>query len=217
MASETALPASLKDLFDLLGTTSEEMLLSQSIHLKAISALVEELAETKNRLAERESHIQDLERQMDEDPAVPVLNRRAWTRELQRAIALARRTGRAGSVLFFDVNGLKKVNDRFGHRIGDRVIERVAKTLVIDCRASDLVGRLGGDEFAVLMPETPPAGALIRGKRVSDILKKVPLMAGEAALTLSAAYGASPFTGTESATDVLAAADAAMYKQKNGK
>src|SRR6185369_8011210 len=165
--------------------------LTQSIHLKAITALVGELADTKNRLAEREDHIADLERKMDEDPLVPVLNRRAWTRELQRAIALARRTNRGGSVLFFDVNGLKKVNDRFGHRIGDRVIERVAKTLVIDCRASDLVGRLGGDEFAVLMPETPPEGALIRGKRVADILKQVPLMAGESALTLSAAYGAA--------------------------
>lgn len=184
------------------------------VHTQALTCLIEEIGRLKARLTFSEARRNELEQLIDTDPLCPVLNRRAFERELTRAIAWAKRSGQTGSVLFFDMNGLKHINDTYGHIIGDRAIERVAKMLILSCRATDLIGRLGGDEFAVLMPDTPISGAKVRGERVADLLSRVPLLADGTPVTLSAAYGATMFSGDDIPKDVLARADAAMYVHK---
>lgn len=186
----------------------------ENIHVQSMAVLIDEIARLRTRLSYSETRRAELERLIDADPLCPVLNRRAFERELGRAIAWAKRSGQPGSVLFFDMNGLKKLNDTYGHAVGDRAIERVARMLVLSCRQSDLIGRLGGDEFCVLMPDTPPSGALVRGERVSALLSRVPLLAGHSRITLSAAYGTASFGGEDTPKDVLARADAAMYAHK---
>jgi diguanylate cyclase (GGDEF)-like protein len=200
-------PAALKELLQLLEGNPEEVLVQQSIHIDALRRLVDELAVAKRRISQ-------LERERDEDPLVPVLNRRAFTRDLRRAIAGARRYGRPGALLFFDLNGLKLINDRYGHGVGDLAITRIAKTLILACRETDSIGRLGGDEFAVLMPESNLENAEKRGCHIAALLRQIPLMAGEEALTLSAAFGSASFTGRETVGEVLSVADAAMYAKK---
>ncbi len=187
----------------------------ENVHIQSMARLIDEIARLRTSLSLSETRRAELEQLIDADPLCPVLNRRAFERELGRAIALAKRSGRPGSVLFLDMNGLKQLNDTYGHAMGDRAIERVAKMLILSCRSTDLIGRLGGDEFAVLMPDTPTSGAVVRGERVTDLLTRVPLMADEhTPVTLSAAYGASSFAGTDTTKGVLSAADAAMYAHK---
>jgi diguanylate cyclase (GGDEF)-like protein len=186
----------------------------EDIHLQALANLIEEVATLRLRLAISEGRRAQLEQLIDTDPLCPVLNRRAFERELSRAISWSKRTSKPGSVLFLDMNGLKQVNDTYGHAAGDKAIERVAKMLILSCRSTDSIGRLGGDEFAVIMPDTPPSGALIRGERVSELLAKVPLMIGEIPVTLSAAFGTAEFSGGTTAKAVLERADAAMYAHK---
>jgi len=185
-----------------------------NVHVQSMSALIDEIARLRTRLSHSETRRAELEQLIDADPLCPVLNRRAFERELGRAIAWAKRSGRLGSVLFLDMNGLKKINDTYGHAIGDRAIERVAKMLILSCRATDQIGRLGGDEFAVLMPDTPTSGAIVRGERVANLLSRVPLLVGDMPLSLSAAYGAASFSGEDTSGDVLEKADAAMYAHK---
>lgn len=184
------------------------------VHAQALTCLIDEIGRLKARLNFSEARRSELEQLIDTDPLCPVLNRRAFERELTRAISWARRSGQGGSVLFFDMNGLKQINDTYGHVTGDRAIERVAKMLILSCRATDMIGRLGGDEFAVLMPDTPVSGAGIRGERVANLLARVPLLAGETPITLSTAYGATTFGGNDNLKDVLDRADAAMYAHK---
>jgi diguanylate cyclase (GGDEF)-like protein len=187
---------------------------AEQAQLETIGNLMDEIARLQMKLDISEAKREQLEQLIDADPLCPVLNRRAFERELGRAISWSKRTKKEGSVLFLDLNGLKPINDTYGHAVGDKAIERVAKMLILSCRATDLIGRLGGDEFAVIMPDTPALGALVRGERVEALLQQVPLLVGDTQLTVSAAYGAASYDSTDDVKDVLKRADAAMYAHK---
>src|SRR5262249_48979719 len=130
-----------------------------------VEALRKELATMGRRLAEAE-------RLADHDVLTPLLNRRAFVREVQRAIALTRRHATPASVIYFDLDDFKGVNDRFGHAAGDAVLIAVAVRLQAQVREADAVGRIGGDEFAVLLLhadiEAARAKADALAKAISD-------------------------------------------------
>src|SRR3546814_17870669 len=123
----------------------------------ALSALVDEVHRLRQELDEIQTRAVQLGRLADEDPLLPVVNRRAFVRELGRAMAFAGRHRRPGSIVYVDVNDLKRINDTFGHAAGDAVLTRVAQVLNANVRKSDAVGRLGGDEFGVILSHTDSA------------------------------------------------------------
>src|SRR5213078_3970705 len=100
-----------------------------------VDALRRELQQTKTRL-------EAAEKEADQDQLLPVLNRRAFVRELTRNIAFTARYGTPASLLFFDLDGFKQVNDTFGHAGGDAVLAHFAQVLRENVRDSDCVGRL---------------------------------------------------------------------------
>ena len=83
----------------------------------------------------------------DEDSLLPVINRRAFVRELSRAMSFAQRYTQPSSLAFFDVNNMKTINDELGHAAGDAALMHVAEMLLEHVRHSDVVGRLGGDQW----------------------------------------------------------------------
>jgi diguanylate cyclase (GGDEF)-like protein len=101
------------------------------------------------------------------DHLTGLANRREFERVIEREVALAERHGRQLTVMMIDVDNLKKINDRKGHRAGDAALRLVAHELQRVVRASDVCGRLGGDEFGVTMPETDPH----RAREVSHRLR----------------------------------------------
>src|SRR3546814_13644811 len=122
--------------------------------MAGVEALRQEVEEVRQRAGQ-------LEQLADQETLAPVLNRRAFSRERGRMAAFEERYGAAGAVLYFDVNGLKALNDTHGHAAGDAVLKRVCEILLRDTRASDVVGRLGGDEFGVILAQSgmEPAAA----------------------------------------------------------
>jgi len=134
---------------------------------------------------------------------------------LDRAVAASRRHGSSLAVLFVDVDGLKRINDRFGHATGDRVLQAVADRLVASVRRSDTVSRNGGDEFVVLLTEV--ACAADASFSAENLLAAIaaPLRVEGLALyvTASAGIGVYPADGTDAET-ILKKADLGLLRAK---
>jgi diguanylate cyclase (GGDEF)-like protein len=166
------------------------------------------------QLEDAQGRIAQLERLADEDGLTAVANRRAFLRELSRMIAFSRRYGSPSSVVYFDVDGLKQVNDTHGHPAGDAALRHVAEILCKNVRSSDLVGRLGGDEFGVILAQTNQEQATGKAVALAREIAKRSLRWGKVKLKVSAAYGVYSFSGSDDAHVAIEAADKAMYKQK---
>jgi diguanylate cyclase (GGDEF)-like protein len=170
-------------------------------------AMQRELEEARTRIAH-------LERLADEDSLAPIANRRAFVRELSRMIAFTRRYGPPSSVIYFDVNGMKQINDTHGHPAGDAALRHVAAVLTQNVRSSDIVGRLGGDEFGVILAQTGQEKANAKAATLAQSIGTSVLRWGSIDIPISAAYGVYSFTANDDAQDAIEAADKAMYKQK---
>lgn len=168
----------------------------------------------QRELEDARARIVQLERLADEDSLAPIANRRAFVRELSRMIAFTRRYGPPSSVIYFDVNGMKQINDTHGHPAGDAALRHVADILAKNVRESDIVGRLGGDEFGVILAQTSQEQANAKAVALGQAIGTTPLRWGKFEISVTAAYGVYSFTGTDDAQVAIEAADKAMYKQK---
>lgn len=181
----------------------------------AIDRLLAEVQQLRERLSGAQKRIVHLEALADNDPLAPVLNRRAFVRELARMSAFAERYEAPGSIIYFDVNDLKAINDRHGHAAGDAIIRHVAEVLLREVRASDIVGRLGGDEFAVILAQASPGSAAAKAASLAKaVASDFAEWAGEP-LRVDVSYGTYTLAGGERPDEALAAADRAMYARKN--
>jgi diguanylate cyclase (GGDEF)-like protein len=152
-----------------------------------------------------------LRRQASSDSLTGLANHGRFFEVLQGEICRSKRTGRGFSLLLLDLDGLKVINDRFGHVAGDRALCRVAQSLTDCCRSMDTAARQGGDEFAVVLPETGAAAASLVARRICDLLardKEEPI------LSVSAGVASHPKDADTIGT-LLYAADRALYAMKN--
>jgi diguanylate cyclase (GGDEF)-like protein len=166
-------------------------------------------------LDEAEKTEAELRHLADHDPLTGLLNRRRFRSELDQYVSFTARYGGQGAVMIIDIDGLKEVNDRLGHRPGDNLIRRIAGILRERVRNTDLVARLSGDEFAVLMPQTDTGGALQLGEDLrAQVAESFPSAPETGAATIS--VGITMFgAGREAPAEaVLVAADEAMYRAK---
>ena len=162
------------------------------------------------------------------DSKTGLLNAGTWEREAASEVARAVRTHTPLAVALIDIDHFKAVNDSFGHLAGDKALREVARTLTIFLREYDLVGRFGGEEFALLLPQTKAVDAYRIAERIRAHISAMPIDvhddpgAEPVRLSISigvAALGARWDSGTGGQlTDLLAAADAALYQAKqNGR
>ncbi len=164
-------------------------------------------------ISERRHFEQRLRYLADHDSLTGLVNRRRFRRVLEETISFNSRYGASGAVLVIDIDGLKAVNDSYGHPAGDNVLRRVAANLRGRVRETDLIARMGGDEFAVLAPRSAPDGALQFAEDLrAGISEPDPDEDGPA---VSASIGIATFGGPERGADaVLESADQAMYSAK---
>jgi diguanylate cyclase (GGDEF)-like protein len=150
------------------------------------------------------------------DELTRVYNRRYFFDQLDREFAAARRYATPVSVLIFDLDGLKELNDSFGHETGDEALRTLAQRLVRYSRASDIVARLGGDEFAVILSHTDSEGAAQIARRLqSSVEGEVPVAGKSQGLRLAVSCGFACFPeDAEDASQLLRQADGRMYAAK---
>jgi len=156
----------------------------------------------------------ELETIADEDPLVPVLNRRSFVRELERALAYVARYKTSASLVYCDLDDFKGVNDRHGHAAGDAALQFFAHFLLDSVRKSDLVGRLGGDEFAIVLHHADEKAALEKAHRLADRLAKQSVQHNGQIIALAMSTGTTELKREDGAGDVLERADSAMYAAK---
>jgi diguanylate cyclase (GGDEF)-like protein len=144
------------------------------------------------------------------DSLTGLANYRRLVDSLENEIQRSRRTGRPFSLLLFDLDGLKKVNDSHGHLVGSKALCRIANVLRVNSRSIDTAARYGGDEFALILPETGTNAAQEVASRICDRVERD----GELP-PISASVGVAMY-GQDGQTleTLMGAADQALYKAK---
>ena len=197
--------------------TEKELLTQSDPAIESVLAKLdpEDRTVVEEALAQAERTEAQLRYIADHDSLTGLLDRRRFRAELDQYVSFTARYGGQGAVMIIDIDGLKGLNDSFGHHAGDQLIRRVAGVMRERVRTTDIVARLSGDEFAVLMPQTDTEGALQLGE---DLRAQVAESAAPSpdAESATISVGITMFGGERdvSAEAVLVAADQAMYRAK---
>lgn len=178
------------------------------------SELVTENQMLSSEIARLRLRVLELERAADTDPLVPVYNRRAFMREVSRAQTVMTRYNLLSSIVFFDLNGFKSINDRFGHGIGDQLLLKTGKVLLSGVRDCDMVARLGGDEFGILLFKTDRRIAQAKASALACRIAEETVEMPTGDVNVTAAWGVAPCEVDDTAEQILARADRAMYMAK---
>ena len=184
--------------------------------LGIVCTLAHELFQTRDQAVQLDRH---LELMGTRDSLTGIENRRAFNERFKHECAVALREGSALSLVFVDMNELKRINDSFGHLAGDKALLKLVSVMRQFMRSSDIVARLGGDEFAVLLPETKLQGAAQLMDRIDKRLDVERVCLANREFEISAACGIAQIN--PAATDVEAElraltkrADNALYAAK---
>lgn len=155
------------------------------------------------------------------DALTPAFNHRYFQEALAKEIHRHSRTGHEMGLAMLDIDDFKRINDTFGHPVGDEILKGLVEELMTNARDSDIVARYGGEEFAIIFPDIPGRSAADAANRMRDLVErrefKVPQLNRVLRITVSVGVAIYPGDGVTNA-DLISRADAALYfAKKNGK
>ena len=176
--------------------------------------LLAEIGRLRAQIAQLEQRVEQLDVLAHQDPLVGLPNRRGFMRELEQLVDRAKRYGEGGALLYVDLDGLKMINDTFGHKAGDEALVQVAQLLVGGVRRSDIVARIGGDEFGILLSHADEASAHDTAGRLVDLIADCDFMHDGDALPLSVAIGVAVIGQDDEPEAIMDRADEEMYRRK---
>ena len=160
---------------------------------------------------EAEGRAREMAKRADTDALTGVLNRMGFNDAMSRELGRARRYGQTLSVAIVDIDHFKRVNDEFGHPVGDQVLVRTAKLLSSCVRESDTVARWGGEEFALIAPMTTEEGAASLAEKLRSIMAATHLGPRE---PITASFGVAELSPDDTVETLLQRADEALYRAK---
>lgn len=183
------------------------------VELQARTAVHHTLAKT---IRELEASRRLLSEQATTDPLTKLKNRRAFTEMCTQQFMLAKRHNSELSVVAFDIDHFKKINDTHGHGGGDQALRAVAQTITETIRGSDLPARVGGEEFMILLPNTGRVGAGIIAERVRLAIEQTPVPVGTVHVPITLSGGVASFgpDGNNDIEQLIEVADKRLYLAK---
>lgn len=212
----------------LLGSSDDNLIEAATLCLGGLVALAATyqpwlaiLAVAPMFTLQRGALMRELEAAATTDAKTGLLNAVAWEHLAERELARARRDRYPLGVLLVDIDRFKKVNDDFGHLVGDHVLRRIGKAIAAEVREYDGVGRFGGEEFVVLLPEVDAIESMVIAERIRVRIARLRVsefvdeVNSSRDLELSVSIGVTSSTfGGEEVSDLLRAADLALYRAK---
>ncbi|RHW77732.1 sensor domain-containing diguanylate cyclase [Colwellia sp. RSH04] len=150
------------------------------------------------------------------DGLTQIYNRKHWQESLEQEFAKARRHEKALSLIMFDLDNFKHLNDHYGHQGGDEVLIEISKTIGSLLRVEDVFGRYGGEEFAIVLPETPIKGALELAERICQTVEKSTITFKDKDINVTVSLGVAQLSESDTSFETLIMhADDALYLAKN--
>jgi diguanylate cyclase (GGDEF)-like protein len=194
----------LANRFDAIGSGAEDFLVKPIEPAHLISSLTSR--------AERYRALRGL---IMRDSLTGLFNHSAIKEYLARSISTTDRSHASLSLAMIDLDFFKRINDSYGHPVGDQVIRTLARLLQQRLRRGDVIGRYGGEEFAVILPATSTASAVNVLDQIREAFSKIRHQADECEFTASFSAGVADIVGNPDAESLFRAADAALYKAKH--
>jgi len=149
------------------------------------------------------------------DGLTNLFNRLYFDAALEREIAVAERYHTDVSLLFFDIDDFKQINDEYGHQIGDAALLHLTGIILEEKRIGDIAARYGGEEIVIILPYTNNVEALVLGERIRQRVEKTPLQSGGQTISFTVSGGLVSYpTEAKDATSLIRYADSAMYRAK---
>lgn len=189
--------------------TYNELIVKLSKINEQIVNIAKELAQKNIQLKEA---LNTIKRLSNIDPLTGILNRRTFNKILKREISIAKRHTLPLSLVMMDLDYFKKINDTYGHDVGDYVLKTVTKGIKNTIRLEDIFARLGGEEFALILPNTTAEEALILSERLRQKIEKMKFKKVKERITAS--FGITEFNLKDNINLFLKRADEALYEAK---
>jgi len=210
-ATAGSAPRRIDDTVSIQGIPPEEM--TERVQ-RAILGLMEEVDSLRQELDKTNRRLREMEDVADTDTLLPIPNRRAFIRELNRMISFAERYGTPSTLMFIDLNDMKHINDTYGHEAGDKALFHVARLLVENVRSTDVIARLGGDEFGVILAQADETIGVQKAQELVNLIAESPVELNDTKISMTLAFGTYTFRSGDKPDDALDKADKAMYENK---
>ena len=171
--------------------------------------IISEVAELRQNLAELSSLVRT-------DTLTGIANYRYFLQALEQEIERTQRSGQPTSLIMIDIDFFKKINDQWGHEVGNQALIHLSRLLQQIVRKLDIPCRYGGEEFAVILPDTHLAACLPVAERIRQGIEKSPLTVAGQPLPMTVSLGISTYTDKQKTTveDLVAQADQYLYQAK---
>lgn len=181
---------------------------------RALKSINDALKSSNEALAAKEGELVVLAQR---DGLTGLYNRRAFTQLAESELARAHRYPGATSVIMADIDFFKKVNDTYGHPVGDEVLKHLAGLLLAGVRSTDVVARIGGEEFMVMLPQTSVEAAAMLAEKLRILVQDSPLRLGDLQISIAASFGVTGIAAGQAGTvdELYTVADNALYDAKH--
>ncbi len=203
------------DVPGIVGLLDEALRDTHALHaVGELAAARRQVQAAERRIEELKAELELIHRLVREDPLTGALNRRGLHELLERETARADRSGTPLCVALIDIDDFKRINDRFGHEVGDGALRHLVAIISEALRPHDVVARHGGEEFAVVLPEASVAVATTVMERLQGVLDQRRYDTGTAQLHMTFSAGIAQRRTAESRDSLFARADQALYTAK---